>query len=84
MILMSFFIRFPEEKVEELLHNHLHPLSAGSSSFTSLNRQSILCNLEGRVGVADAVWVLTVCSLPVSNSSLLPVARPALYVKVVF
>ncbi|KAJ6960533.1 hypothetical protein NC653_038539 [Populus alba x Populus x berolinensis] len=46
--------------------------------------QSILCNLEGRVGVADAVWVLTVCSLPVSNSSLLPVARPALYVKVVF
>ncbi|KAJ6861365.1 hypothetical protein NC651_037450 [Populus alba x Populus x berolinensis] len=58
-IAMSFFIRFPEEKVEELLHNHLHPLSAGSSSFTSLNRQSILCNLEGRVGVADAVWVLT-------------------------
>ncbi|KAG6742026.1 hypothetical protein POTOM_055308 [Populus tomentosa] len=30
--LMSFFIRFPEETVEELLHNHLHPLSAGLSS----------------------------------------------------
>ena len=29
---MTFFIRFPEEKVEELLHNHLHPLSAGLSS----------------------------------------------------
>ncbi|KAL9381279.1 hypothetical protein Peur_026936 [Populus x canadensis] len=35
---MSFFIRFPEEKVEELLHNHLHPLSAGLSSRSVVSR----------------------------------------------
>ncbi|KAI5559311.1 hypothetical protein BDE02_17G101500 [Populus trichocarpa] len=42
---MTFFIRFPEEKVEELLHNHLHPLSADRAFYATLRGWRSGCRL---------------------------------------